>query len=230
MKKIELILIRHGQSVWNKLNKFTGWEDVNLSKKGKKEAKKAAKLLLNKNFTFDLVFTSLLKRAIYTTWIILKKLNRLWIPVYKSWRLNERHYGLLQGLNKQDTILKYGKDRVQEWRRSYKIAPPKINIKDKSFPGNDPKYFHVEKNLLPTSESLKCTINRVLPYWNKFILPELKKRKKIIIVAHGNSLRALIKYLHHIDEKDILKLDIPTGRPIIYEFDKNIQPVKFFYL
>ncbi|WP_343189763.1 2,3-diphosphoglycerate-dependent phosphoglycerate mutase [Buchnera aphidicola] len=230
MKKIELVLIRHGQSVWNKMNKFTGWTDVNLSKKGKNEAKNAAKLLKKKNFVFDLAFTSLLKRAIHTTWIILKKMDRLWIPVYKSWRLNERHYGSLQGLNKQDVTLKYGKEKVQNWRRSYKIVPPEINIKHENFPGNDPKYSNVETNLIPKAESLKCTINRVLPYWNKFILPELKKKKKIIIVAHGNSLRALIKYLHHIDEKDILKLDIPTGRPIIYEFDNDIQPIKFFYL
>ncbi|WP_343154578.1 2,3-diphosphoglycerate-dependent phosphoglycerate mutase [Buchnera aphidicola (Pseudoregma panicola)] len=230
MKKIELVLIRHGESVWNKLNKFTGWKDINLSEKGKKEANFAAELLLKKNFIFDMAFTSLLKRSICTAWIILKKIDRLWIPVHKSWRLNERHYGALQGLNKQDVSLKYGKEKVQEWRRSYKIMPPKISLKDKNFPGKDPKYYQLEPSMIPRSESLKCTINRVLPYWNKFILPELKKKKKIIIVAHGNSLRALIKYLHHIDEKDILKLEIPTGRPIIYEFDDEIQPIKFFYL
>ncbi|WP_343183863.1 2,3-diphosphoglycerate-dependent phosphoglycerate mutase [Buchnera aphidicola (Ceratovacuna keduensis)] len=230
MKKIELVLIRHGESVWNKLNKFTGWKDIKLSKKGKKEANFAAELLLKKKFIFDIAFTSLLKRAICTTWIILKKIDRLWIPVHKSWRLNERHYGTLQGLNKQDVSLKYGKEKVQEWRRSYKIIPPKINFQDKDFPGKDPKYSQLEPSIIPRAESLKCTINRVLPYWNKFILPELKKKKKIIIIAHGNSLRALIKYLHHIDEKDILKLEIPTGRPIIYEFDNDIQPIKFFYL
>ncbi|BGI51435.1 MAG: 2,3-diphosphoglycerate-dependent phosphoglycerate mutase [Buchnera aphidicola (Ceratovacuna japonica)] len=230
MKKIELVLIRHGESIWNKLNKFTGWKDINLSKKGKKEADIAGKLLLKKNFIFDMAFTSLLKRAIHTTWIILKKIDRLWIPVHKSWRLNERHYGSLQGLNKQDVSLKYGKEKVKEWRRSYKTIPPKIDLKDKDFPGKDPKYSQLECSVIPRSESLKCTINRVLPYWNKFILPELKKKKKIIIVAHGNSLRALIKHLHHIDEKDIIKLEIPTGRPIIYEFDNDIQPIKFFYL
>ncbi|WP_343188911.1 2,3-diphosphoglycerate-dependent phosphoglycerate mutase [Buchnera aphidicola (Chaitoregma tattakana)] len=230
MKNVELVLIRHGESVWNKLNKFTGWIDVKLSEKGKKEAKNAAKLLLKKKFVFDIAFTSLLQRAIRTTWIILKKTKRLWIPVYKSWRLNERHYGSLQGLNKEDVALKYGKEKVQEWRRGYNTAPPKMSLEDENFPGKDPKYSHLEHNIIPRSESLKCTVNRVLPYWNKFILPELKKKKKIVIIAHGNSLRALIKYLHHIDGKDILKLDIPTGRPIIYEFNNDIQPMNFFYL
>jgi len=226
----KLILLRHGESQWNKLNRFTGWEDVDLSSQGKKEAKNAAKLLLLKGFTFDLAYTSMLKRAIHTLWFILKDLNRSWIPINKSWYLNERHYGALQGLNKSDTIQQYGQEQVKKWRRSFTTIPPKINTLDRRFPGNDIRYSHVKINQLPVSESLELTVNRVIPYWKEIIFPSLKKNKKIIIVAHGNSLRALIKYLDNIDNNKILELEIPTGVPIIYEFNEKFEPIKYSYL
>ncbi|CAL4043085.1 2,3-diphosphoglycerate-dependent phosphoglycerate mutase [Buchnera aphidicola] len=226
----KLILIRHGESQWNALNKFTGWEDIDLSSKGEKEAKNAAKLLKLKEFTFDIAYTSMLKRAIHTLWFILKDLNQSWIPINKSWRLNERHYGSLQGLNKLETVKKYGIEQVKKWRRSFDSIPPEVNILDKRFPGNDIRYTNLKSNQLPVSESLELTINRVIPYWNNIILPCLKQNKKIIIVAHGNSLRALIKYLNNIDNDKILKLEIPTAAPIVYEFNKKFEPIKYFYL
>ena len=226
----KLILIRHGESKWNKLNKFTGWEDIDLSSNGIKEAKNAAKLLKLKEFTFDIAYTSMLKRAIHTLWLILKDLNQSWIPINKSWHLNERHYGALQGLNKLETAEKYGVEQVTKWRRSFNTVPPKVDILDKRFPGNDIRYSHLKSEQLPVSESLEITINRVIPYWNKIIFPSLKKNKKIIIVAHGNSLRALIKYLNNIDNDKILELEIPTGMPIVYEFNKKFEPIKYFYL
>jgi 2,3-bisphosphoglycerate-dependent phosphoglycerate mutase len=226
----KLILIRHGESQWNKLNKFTGWEDIDLSSQGEKEAKNAARLLSLKEFTFDLAYTSMLKRAIHTLWFILKDLNRSWIPINKSWRLNERHYGALQGLNKLDTIQKYGQEQVKQWRRSFTTMPPKVNTSDRRFPGNDTRYSNVKLNQLPVSESLELTVNRVIPYWQKTIFPSLKKNKKIIIVAHGNSLRALIKYLDNIDNNKILELEIPTGIPIVYEFNEKFEPIKYSYL
>lgn len=226
----KLILIRHGESQWNKLNKFTGWEDIDLSSQGKKEAKNAARLLYLKKFTFDLAYTSMLKRAIHTLWFILKDLNRSWIPINKSWRLNERHYGALQGLNKSDTIQEYGHEQVKQWRRSFTTLPPQVDISDRRFPGNDIRYSNVKRNQLPVSESLALTVDRVIPYWQEIIFPALKKNKKIIIVAHGNSLRALIKYLDHIDNNKILELEIPTGIPIVYEFNEKFKPIKYSYL
>lgn len=226
----KLILIRHGESKWNKLNKFTGWEDIDLSSKGIREAKNAAKLLKLEEFTFDIAYTSMLKRAIHTLWLILKDLNQSWIPINKSWHLNERHYGALQGLNKLETAEKYGIEQVKKWRRSFNTVPPKVDFLDKRFPGNDIRYSHLKPEQLPVSESLEITINRVIPYWNKIIFPSLKKNKKIIIVAHGNSLRALIKYLNNIDNDKILELEIPTGMPIVYEFNEKFKPMKYFYL
>lgn len=226
----KLILMRHGESTWNRLNKFTGWKDVNLSEKGKIEAKLAGKLLKLQGFSFDYGYTSMLKRSIHTLWYILKDLNQSWIPIEKSWCLNERHYGALQGLNKLETAKKYGAEQVQKWRRSFNAIPPKVELSDHRFPGHDHRYANVKIHELPTAESLACTINRVIPFWKKNILPNLKKNKKIIIVAHGNSLRALIKYLDNIDNNRILDLDIPTGTPIVYEFNKKYQPIKYFYL
>ncbi|HMI76977.1 MAG TPA: 2,3-diphosphoglycerate-dependent phosphoglycerate mutase [Buchnera sp. (in: enterobacteria)] len=227
---IKLILIRHGESTWNKLNKFTGWKDVNLSIQGKIEAKLAGQLLKSKGFSFDYAYTSMLKRAIHTLWYILKDLNQSWIPVEKSWCLNERHYGSLQGLNKLETEKKYGSEQVKKWRRSFNTIPPKLALSDHRFPGNDIRYANLNNSQLPTAESLECTVKRVVPYWKNHILPNLKNNKKIIIVAHGNSLRALIKYLDNIDNDSILDLDIPTGTPIVYEFNEKYQPIKYFYL
>lgn len=230
MKKIKFVLIRHGESTWNAQNKFTGWSDVELTKKGKKEALEAAKLLSKKQFNFDIAFTSVLKRAIHSLWIILYDLNQLWIPVKKSWQLNERHYGGLQGLNKSETAIKYGNKKVHQWRRSFDVKPPIVNESSINFPGNDIKYSKVNFNQLPKSESLKCTLKRVIPYWNNSILTEIKKNKEVLIVAHGNSLRALIKYLDDINDEDISDLDIPTGQPIVYELNDDFKPIKNYFL
>jgi len=230
MKINKVVLIRHGQSEWNELNKFTGWHDAKLSQKGKDEAKAAAVLLKQKNFFFDYAHTSVLKRAIHTLGYILDILNQNWLSVEKSWRLNERHYGALEGLNKDEVIEKYGQKKVMLWRRSFDIIPPQINIKDKRFPGNDIRYSHLKINDIPLGESLEITAKRVIPYWNKIIFPQLKNNKKILIVAHGNSLRALIQYLNKIDNKEILKLNIPTATPIILDFDKESNPIKWYYL
>lgn len=226
----KIILVRHGESEWNKLNKFTGWHDVELSQNGKNEAKKAGLLLKEEKFLFDCAHTSMLKRAIYTLEYILKQLNQSWIPVRKSWRLNERHYGDLEGFNKNEIIQKYGSEQVLLWRRSFNVVPPQIDIQDKRFPGNDIRYSDVDFNELPKGESLELTIKRVIPYWKKFIYPQLQKRKKILIVAHGNSLRALIKYLNEIDHDKIIKLEIPTAVPIVLEFDEKCIPTKWYYL
>ncbi|BBI01248.1 2,3-bisphosphoglycerate-dependent phosphoglycerate mutase [Buchnera aphidicola (Nipponaphis monzeni)] len=226
----KVVLIRHGESLWNKLNKFTGWTDIELSEKGILEAVNAAYKLSNQNFIFDIAYTSYLKRAIHTLWIILKKINHSWIPVNKTWKLNERHYGALQGLNKDTTALQYGEKEVYLWRRSFIAIPPKVQLSSKFFPGNDVKYLHVNPNILPTSESLQCTQNRVIPYWKKIITKTLKQNKRILIVAHGNSLRALIKYLNKIDDEKVVNLDIPTGHPIIYEFDENFKPLQYYFL
>lgn len=226
----KIVLIRHGESEWNQLNKFTGWHDSDLSEHGKNEAKKAGLLLKKEKFFFDQAHTSMLKRAIYTLQYILKKINQPWLSVQKSWRLNERHYGALEGFNKNEIIQKYGHEQVLLWRRSFNIIPPQIDIKDKRFPGNDIRYSNVDINKLPKGESLEITIKRVIPYWEKIIYPQLKNRKKILIVAHGNSLRALIKYLKEIDNKKIIELEIPTAVPIVLEFDKKYIPTKWYYL
>ncbi|WP_295164441.1 2,3-diphosphoglycerate-dependent phosphoglycerate mutase [uncultured Buchnera sp.] len=230
MKTNKLVLIRHGQSKWNNLNKFTGWHDIELSQNGKNEAQKAGLLLKKENFFFDYAHTSMLKRAIHTLRYILDTLNQSWLPVQKSWRLNERHYGALEGLNKDEMTKKYGEEQVNLWRRSFDIIPPQIKLKDKRFPGNDVRYANIETDKLPLGESLQLTAKRVIPYWNEFILPQIQKRKKVLIVAHGNSLRALIQFLNKIDNKKILELNIPTAIPIVLEFNEECIPIKWYYL
>lgn len=227
---LKLILVRHGQSVWNLENKFTGWTDVGLSSKGIEEAKEAGMVLKEKGFNFDLAYTSVLKRAEDTLDYILKEMNIEDIEIRKSWKLNERHYGALQGLNKDETSKKYGKEQVLLWRRSVDVRPPCLEETDKRYPGNDIKYKDLSKDELPKTENLKDTINRVIDYWNTDILPELKNNKRIIIVAHGNSLRGLIKYLDNISDEDIINLELETGNPICYELDDNLKPIRHYYL
>lgn len=226
MHTIKLVLVRHGESQWNKENKFTGWYDVDLSKNGHSEAKKAGKILNEKKIFFNYAYTSMLKRAIHTLWHILDEINQTWLPVNKSWRLNERHYGALQGLNKNDMIKKYGEQKVQEWRRGYSITPPPLN--NKLYSGYDIRYSKLKN--FPLSESLESTFHRVVFQWKNFILNDIKKNKNILIVAHGNSLRALIKYLSHLDQKEIFELNIPTAAPIVYEFNKKFEYIKDYYL
>jgi 2,3-bisphosphoglycerate-dependent phosphoglycerate mutase len=228
MKKI--VLIRHGESVWNKENRFTGWTDVELSEKGRSEAHKAGQFLKKEGYVFDVAFTSVLKRAIKTLWITLEEMDLMWIPVHNSWKLNERHYGALQGLNKSETAAKFGEDQVKVWRRSYDVPPPVLEASDPRYPGSDPRYQTLSKAELPLTECLKDTVARVVPYWEKEIAPVLKSGKKVIIAAHGNSLRALVKYLDNIAEKDIVELNIPTGMPLVYELDDNLKPIKHYYL
>lgn len=228
MRKV--VLLRHGESEWNKANRFTGWTDVDLTGKGRKEARAAGKILKNKDFSFDIAFTSVLKRAIRTLWIVLDEMNLMWIPVERSWRLNERHYGALQGLNKKETALEFGEHQVHIWRRSYDIAPPPLKKKDPRFPGNQLMYAGLYKNDLPVTECLKDTENRFIPYWNKAIKPLLKKEKHVLIVAHGNSLRALVKHLDKKKTEEIVQFNIPTGIPLVYELNNTLSPVKSYYL
>jgi len=230
MDIIKLVLLRHGESTWNKENRFTGWTDVDLSPKGLAEAEEAGQILKKENYTFDIAFTSVLKRAIRTLWIALDVMDLAWIPVYRSWRLNERHYGALQGLNKAETAQKYGDEQVLTWRRSYDIPPPALKKTDPRYPGKDPRYQDMDKKDIPLTECLKDTVNRFLPYWHKTIMPALKDNKKVLVAAHGNSLRALVKYLDKVSDKEIVSLNIPTGIPLIYELDKNLNPLKHYYL
>ena len=227
---IKLVLLRHGESIWNLENKFTGWTDVDLSEKGVKEAKMSAQTFKKEGLTFDVAFTSVLKRAIRTLWFTLEGMDLMWIPVHRSWRLNERHYGALQGLNKAETAQKYGDEQVLIWRRSYDIPPPVLDKDDDRYPGNDPRYKDLTEGELPLTECLKDTVERFLPYWHETIAPTLKEGKKVIIAAHGNSLRALVKYLDDISDEDILKLNIPTGIPLVYELDDSLKPIKHYYL
>lgn len=229
-KTYELVLVRHGESEWNKLNLFTGWTDVELSEKGVLEAKNGGKLLKEAGFHFDVAYTSFLKRAIHTLNFILGEMGEEYIPVYKSWRLNERHYGALQGLNKDETREKYGAKQVLLWRRSTDVRPPKLEEDDSRYPGNDEKYKDLNKDELPKTENLLDTIKRVLEYWNSDIKPEIESGKRVIIVAHGNSLRGLIKYLDNISDEDIIKLELETGNPICYELDENLKPIRHYYL
>jgi 2,3-bisphosphoglycerate-dependent phosphoglycerate mutase len=226
----KVILIRHGESVWNKENKFTGWVDVDLSEKGNEEALKAGKQLKKDGFIFDLAYTSVLKRAIKTLWNVLNTMDLLWVPVVKDWRLNERHYGALQGLNKVETAAKYGEEQVKIWRRSYDIAPMALDENDERYPGKEARYSGLLKGEIPLAECLKDTVARVVPYWEKEIVPQIKAGKKIIITAHGNSLRALVKYLDNISDSDIVNLNIPTAMPLVYELDENLKAVKNYYL
>lgn len=226
----KIVLVRHGESVWNKENRFTGWTDVDLSEKGIEEAKQAGEILKNEGFTFDVAFTSVLKRAIKTLYYVQDSLDLLWIPVNKTWRLNERHYGSLQGLNKAEMAEKYGDEQVHIWRRSYDITPPSLEKTDERYAGNDPKYKDLKEEEIPLTESLKLTVDRFLPYWFESIVPVIKEGKKIIIAAHGNSLRALVKHLDNISEAEITGLNIPTGIPLVYELDADLKPIKNYYL
>jgi len=228
MKK--LILLRHGESVWNKENKFTGWTDVDLSEKGIQEAEKAGEVLKNEGYAFDIAFTSVLKRAIRTLWIVLDKMDLMWVKVERSWRLNERHYGALQGLDKKETAAKFGDEQVYIWRRSYDVPPPALEKTDPRYPGNEPKYKELGEDELPLTECLKDTVNRFLPYWHNEITPVLKQKETLLIAAHGNSLRALVKYLDNVSDQEIPKLNIPTGIPLIYELNDELKPLKHYYL
>ena len=227
---IRLVLLRHGESIWNRENRFQGWTDIDLSEKGLNEAKESGELLKREGYIFDLAYTSYLKRAIRTLWITLDEMDLMWIPVKLSWRLNERHYGALQGLNKSETARKYGDDQVLIWRRSYDVAPPPLAKTDTRYPGNDVRYGKLQVNQIPVSESLKDTYKRCILYWHKAIVPSMKAGKRVIIVAHGNSLRALVKYLDGISDKDIVNLNIPTGIPLIYELDDNLKKIRSYYL
>jgi 2,3-bisphosphoglycerate-dependent phosphoglycerate mutase len=226
----KLVLLRHGESLWNKENRFSGWTDTDLSEKGIAEAKKAGQVLKGQGYTFDVAFTSVLKRAIRTLWLVMDEMDLMWIPVYKSWRLNERYYGALQGFNKSDTAAKYGEEQVLIWRRSYDVRPPSVEKTDERYPGHDPKYRDLNEKDLPLTESLKDTSNRTLPYWHETIVPSIKAGNRVIISAHGNSLRALVKYLDNISDEDILTLNIPTGIPLVYELDDDMRRLKSSYL
>ncbi len=226
----KLVLIRHGESAWNKENRFTGWKDVDLSEKGMIEAKAAGQLLKAEGFVFDEAYTSVLKRAIRTLWTILDEMDLMWIPVTKSWLLNERHYGALQGLNKAETAAQYGEEQVLIWRRSYDVLPTLLEETDERWLGKDPRYSSIEAGKFPKAEALKQTVERVVPYFQTEIMPKIQAGRRLIIAAHGNSLRALVKYLDMISDEDIIKYNIPTGIPLVFEFDENMKPTKSYYL
>ena len=225
-----LVLLRHGESLWNKENRFTGWTDVDLSEKGMTEASEAGRMIREKSIAVDLAYTSYLKRAIRTLWLALDSLDRMWIPVKKDWRLNERHYGALQGLNKSETSAKYGEVQVHEWRRGYATLPPPLDRNDERFPGNDPRYAELPGEKLPLTESLALTVERVVEWWNDSLSKDLSAGKTVLVAAHGNSLRALVKYLDDISDTDIMELNIPTGVPLVYELDENLRPLRHYYL
>lgn len=226
----KLVLLRHGESTWNQENRFTGWTDVDLTPKGRAEAQQAGQLLRQEGYHFDLAFTSVLKRAIRTLWLALDEMDQMWLPVQKSWQLNERHYGALQGLNKAEMATQYGEEQVRIWRRSYATPPPALAENDSRYPGHDPRYQGLPKQALPLTESLKETVARVVPYWQETIVPSLQAGKRLILVAHGNSIRALIKHLDQISEDDIVGLNIPTGVPLVYELDAQLKPISHYYL
>jgi 2,3-bisphosphoglycerate-dependent phosphoglycerate mutase len=226
----KVILLRHGESIWNKENRFTGWTDVDLSEKGMQEAKQAGEVLKREGYTFDMAFTSVLKRAIRTLWIVMDEMDLMWIPVVNSWRLNERHYGALQGLNKSETAAKFGEEQVHIWRRSYDIPPPPLKQDDERYPGNDPRYKNLKETELPLTECLKDTVERFLPYWHQTISPQIMTGKNVILAAHGNSLRALVKYLDKIPDDSIVNLNIPTGMPLVYELDGDLRAIRNYYL
>ena len=226
----KLVLLRHGESTWNQKGLFSGWTDVDLSKKGIEEAKKSGLVLKAEGYLFDITFTSVLKRAIRTLWIVLEKMDLMWIPVHRSWRLNERHYGALQGLNKAETAKKHGEKQVLIWRRSYETPPPALKKDDERYPGKELKYSNLKENELPLTECLKDTVTRVLPYWHGVIVPAIKSGKNVLISAHGNSLRALIKYLDDVPDDEILGFNISTGIPFVYELDETMRPVKHYYI
>ena len=226
----KIVLLRHGESVWNKENRFTGWTDVDLTPRGEQEARRAGEMLKAAGFGFDCAYTSVLKRAIKTLWLALETMDLMWIPVHHSWRLNERHYGALQGLNKAETAAKFGDEQVLLWRRSYDVPPPALERRDPRYPGGDPRYAGLVESEVPLTECLKDTVSRFLPYWNEIIAPEVRHGRRVILAAHGNSLRALIKYLDGIGDREIIDLNIPTGIPLVYELDSQLKPVRHYYL
>jgi 2,3-bisphosphoglycerate-dependent phosphoglycerate mutase len=226
----KVVLLRHGESVWNAENRFTGWTDVDLSEKGRAEAAQAGELLRDAGFVFDVAYTSVLKRAIRTCWMALDTLDLLWIPTIRNWRLNERHYGALQGLNKAETAAKHGEAQIKIWRRSYDTPPPPLTVDDPRYPGKDPRYRDLTPAELPATESLKDTVARFVPYWTSTIAPDVKAGRRVLIAAHGNSLRALVKYLDRISDEDIVELNIPTGIPLVYELDADLRPIRHDYL
>jgi 2,3-bisphosphoglycerate-dependent phosphoglycerate mutase len=227
---MKVVLLRHGESIWNKENRFTGWTDVDLSEKGVAEAHEAGRLLRADGYVFDVAHTSVLKRAIRTLWIALDELDQMWIPVHRSWRLNERHYGALQGLNKAETAEKFGQQQVLVWRRAYATPPPALTPDDPRYPGRDPRYAGLTASELPLTECLKDTVERFLPYWHQTIVPDIRAGKRVLIAAHGNSLRALVKYLDNISDDEIVELNIPTGIPLVYELDDDMKPIRNYYL
>ncbi|GLS27904.1 2,3-diphosphoglycerate-dependent phosphoglycerate mutase [Marinibactrum halimedae] len=226
----KLVLVRHGESVWNRENRFTGWKDVQLSEKGEQEAIAAGQRLKAEGFVFDKVYTSVLTRAIKTAWSIMSELDACYLPVINSWKLNERHYGALQGLNKAETAEKHGEEQVLVWRRSYDTPPPALEKTDERYPGKDPRYADLDENEVPVTECLADTVERVVPYYEEYIVPEIKAGKRLMIAAHGNSLRALVKYLDNLTDEEIMKVNIPTATPLVYELDENLKPIKNYYL
>ena len=228
MKK--LVLLRHGESIWNKENRFTGWTDVELTAKGVQEAVEAGRILKREGYVFDAAYTSVLKRAIKTLWLVLEEMGLMWIPVYRSWRLNERHYGALQGLDKAETAARHGMDQVHIWRRSYDVRPPALTADDERYPANDPRYANLLPEQVPLTECLKDTVERFMPHWRQVIEPEVRKGTRVLIVAHGNSLRALVKYLDKVSDEQILGINIPTGIPLVYELADDMRPVRHYYL
>ncbi len=228
MKKV--VLLRHGESLWNKENRFTGWVDVGLSEKGVQEALEAGRAMRGDGYVFDVAYTSVLARAIKTLWLALEEMDLMWIPIHHSWRLNERHYGALQGLNKVETVEKHGMEQVQIWRRSYDIQPPALTVDDPLYPGKDPRYTNVNPEELPLMECLQDVVARFLPYWHETLAPEIRSGKRVLIAAHGNSLRALVKYLDNIPNEEIVGLNIPTGIPLVYELNDDLTPIRHYYL
>jgi 2,3-bisphosphoglycerate-dependent phosphoglycerate mutase len=226
----KLVLIRHGESVWNKENRFTGWTDVDLSEKGRAEAREAGRQLLAGGFTFDVAHVSVLKRAIRTLWIALDEMDLMWLPVQNYWRLNERHYGALQGLNKSETAAKFGEAQVKIWRRAYDTPPPPLEKSDPRWPGHDPRYAKLKPEEQPLTECLKDTVVRFLSYWHETLAPAVKSGQRVLVAAHGNSIRAIVKYLDNVSDADIVELNIPTGVPLVYELDGNLKPIKHYYL
>jgi 2,3-bisphosphoglycerate-dependent phosphoglycerate mutase len=227
---MKLVLLRHGESIWNREGKFTGWTDVDLSDRGAAEAKEAGKMLRENGYSFDVAFTSVLKRAIRTLWLAMDEMDLMWIPVYRSWRLNERHYGALQGRYKAELSAEVGEEQVHIWRRSYDVRPPALERTDPRYPGNEPKYRELSEDEMPLTESLKDTVARFMPYWNEVLAPTLRAGKHVLVSAHGNSLRAMVKYLDNISDKEIVDLNIPTGIPLVYEIDEKLKPLTHFYL
>ena len=226
----KLVLIRHGESTWNQENRFTGWTDVDLTDQGREEARQAGRLLKGQGFRFDVAYVSVLKRAIRTLWTVLDEMDLMWLPVHNSWRLNERHYGALQGLNKSETAAQFGEDQLKVWRRSFDIPPPPLETSDPRFPGNDPRYADMPRDELPKTECLKDTVARFLPCWQQTLAPAITSGKKVLVVAHGNSIRAIVKYLDNVSDDDIIGVNIPTGVPLVYELDEDLKPLKHYYL